>query len=146
MSKIVTFLLFGFLFWIAFDFIFYAGLMINYIKKYNISIYFNEFFIESQFWLLWPVGTLLCGAIFMINNNIFKALFYMLSFVLASSTWISSYGDFIGKTLFAKKSVSYQFKTFTVEDAKLMFSSRGLDYVLLPNKKEVVKYPSLYRR
>ena len=137
MSKIVTFLLFGFLFWMAFDFIFYAGLMINYIKKYNISIYFNEFFIEGQFWLLWPIGTLLYGAVFMINSNIFKALFYILSFVLASSTWIFNYGDLIGRTLFAKDSVSYQFKKVTIENAKLMFSSRVLIMYCYPIKKRL---------
>jgi len=146
MSKVITLLLFGFLFWIVFDFIFYAGLMINYIEKYGIPLFFNEFFIKSQFWLVWPVGMLLYGAVFMVSNsNISKILFYILSFGLAGLTWIPEYGDLIGKALFAKENVSYQFKTFTIKDSTLMFSSRGLDYVLLPGKKRVIKYPSSYR-
>jgi len=147
MSKIITLLLFGLLFWIVFDFIFYAGLMINYIERYSISVYFNEFFIESQFWWLWPISILLYGAVFMVRNgNISKILFYILSLGLAGLTWIPMYGDLIGKALFAKENVSYQFKTFTIKNAKLMFSSRGFDYVLLPGKKRVIKYPSSYRK
>jgi len=147
MSKIITLLLFGLLFWIVFDFIFYAGLMVNYIEKYSIPIFFNEFFIESQFWWLWPIGILLYGAVFMVSNsNVSKILFYMLSFGLAGLTWIPGYGDLIGKALFAQEHVSYQFKTFTIDDSMLMFSSRGLDYVLLPGKKRVIKYPSSYRK
>jgi len=145
MSKFITLLLFGLLFWITFDFIFYAGLMINYIEKYSISIYFNEFFIKSQIWWLWPVGILLYGIVFMVNSNISKILFYTLSFGLAGLTWVPEYGDFMGKTLFTKENVSYQFKSFTIKNARLMFSSRGFDYVLLPNKKRVIKYPSSYR-
>jgi len=146
MSKIITLLLFGFLFWIIFDFIFYAGLMVNYIEKFGIPIFFNEFFIESQFWWVWPIGISLYGIVFMIKNgNILKILFYALSFGLAGLTWIPEYGDIIGKTLFVKENVSYQFKTFTIKSSTLMFSSRGLDYVLLPGKKRVIKYPSFYR-
>ncbi|SFP03057.1 hypothetical protein [Hydrogenimonas thermophila] len=146
MSKIITLLLFGLLFWLVFDFIFYAGLMVNYIEKYDIPIYFNQFFIESQLWWLWPIGILLYGAVFMVrNSNISKIIFYILSFGLAGLTWIPEYGDLIGKALFAKENVSYQFKTFTIKSSTLMFSSRGLDYVLLPGKKRVIKYPSSYR-
>jgi len=80
------------------------------------------------------------------NGNLSKILFYILSFGLAGLTWIPEYGDLIGKALFAKENVSYQFKTFTKKNAKLMFSSRDLDYVLLPGKKRVIKYPSSYRK
>ena len=146
MSKIIALLLFGLLFWIVFDFIFYAGLMVSYIEKYSIPIFFNVFFIESQFWWLWPIGILLYGAVFMVSNNISKILFYALSFGLAGLTWIPGYGDLIGKALFAQEHVSYQFKTFTIDDSMLIFSSRGLDYVLLPGKKRVIKYPSSYRK
>lgn len=147
MSKIFTLLLFGLLFWVVFDFIFYAGLMVNYIKKYDIPIYFNEFFIESQLWWLWPIGIFIYGVVFMfINNNIFKTIFYLISFTIATITWVPEYGNLIGKTLFAKESASYEFKSFTITNSTLMFSSRGFDYVLLPSKKRVIKYPSSYRK
>jgi len=147
MSKIIMLLLFGLFFWFIFDFIFYAGLMVNFVEEYGIPLFFNEFFIESQFWWLWPIGILLYGAVFMVRNgNIYKMLFYILSFGLAGLTWIPEYGDLIGRALFAKENVSYQFKSFTIKSATLMFSSRGFDYVLLHNKKRVIKYPSSYRK
>jgi hypothetical protein len=147
MNRVITLLLFGLLFWIIFDFIFYSGLMVNYIERYDISIFFNEFFIESQFWWIWPIGILIYGLIFMLkNSNLFKILFYIFSLILAGATWIPDYGDFIGRAIFAKENVSYQFKTFIISDATLLFSSRGLDYVLLPDKKRVIKYPSSYRK
>ena len=147
MSKIIALLLFGLLFWIVFDFIFYAGLMVNYIEKLGVPIFFNQFFIESQFWWLWPIGTFLYGVIFMVkNSNISKIVFYLLSFAIAGLTWVPEYGSLIGRALFAKENVSYQFKSFTITNSTLMFSSRGFDYVLLPGKKRVIKYPSSYRK
>ncbi len=147
MIKFVTMLLYGLLFWMAFVFIFYAGLMVNYIKAYNIPIFFNEFFVDNQQWWLWIAGVLLYGAVFMVKNKKRdKSLFYLLSFLIAALTWIPDFGDQIGKALFAKENQSYRFDHTQVDSVTLLYSGRGYDYVLLPNRREsAMKYPSSYR-
>ena len=147
MIKFVTMLLYGLLFWMAFVFIFYAGLMVNYIKAYNIPIFFNEFFVDNQQWWLWIAGVLLYGAAFMVKNRKrAKSLFYLLSFLIAALTWIPDFGDRIGRALFAKENQSYRFDHTQVDSVTLLYSGRGYDYVLLPNgKRSAVKYPSSYR-
>ncbi|BBG66251.1 hypothetical protein NNO_1548 [Hydrogenimonas sp.] len=139
-------LLYGLLFWMAFDFIFYAGLMTNYIKAYNIPVFFNEFFTDSQKWWLWIAGVLLYGAVFMVKNRKGpKALFYLLSFIISALPWIPDFGEQIGRALFAEESVSYRFDNVKIGNVTLLYSGRGYDYVLLKGKKSAVKYPSSYR-
>jgi len=147
MIKFATMLLYGLLFWMAFVFIFYAGLMVNYIKAYKIPIFFNEFFVDNQFWWLWIAGVLLYGAVFMVKNRKRdKSIFYLLSFLIAALTWIPDFGDQIGKALFAKENQSYRFDSREVDSVTLLYSGRGYDYVLLPDRKgSATKYPSSYR-
>ncbi len=145
MIKLITMLLYGLLFWMAFVFIFYAGLMVNYIKAYNIPIFFNEFFIDNQQWWLWIAGVLLYGAVFMVKNKKSqKGLFYLLSFLIAALPWIPDFGDQIGKALFAKENLSYRFDNTQVNSVTLLYSGRGYDYVLLKDRRSV-KYPTSYR-
>ncbi|MCF6201659.1 MAG: hypothetical protein L3J42_06015 [Hydrogenimonas sp.] len=146
MIRVATMLLFGLLFWMAFDFIFYAGLMVNYIKAYNIPIFFNEFFIDSQIWWVWIPAVLLYGAVFMVKNRkTKKAIFYLLSVAIASLTWIPNFGEEIGRALFAKENMSYQFNHTKIDGVTLLYSGRGYDYVLLKNRKIAVKYHTSYR-
>ncbi len=146
MTRVVTMLLFGLLFWMAFDFIFYAGLMVNYIKTYNIAIFFNEFFVDNQLWWLWIPGTLLYGAVFMVKNiKTKKAFFYLLSLTIAALPWIPDFGEQIGKALFSKNGVNYSFDHTKVENVTLLYSGRGYDYILLNKRRGAVKYPTSYR-
>ncbi len=147
MIRLITMLLYGLLFWMVYDFIFYAGLMVNYIKAYNIPIFFNEFFVDTQPWWLWIAGVLLYGAVFMLKNQKGqKALFYLLSLLIAALPWVPGYGEKIGRALFAKEPVHYRFDHTEVRDVTLLYSGRGYDYVLLKDRKSAVKYPSSYRR
>ncbi len=145
-DRIFSVLFFGTLFWLAFDFLFYAGLFVNYIEAHAIPIFFNQFFTDSQFWWLWPLGILLYGAVFMVEKKTKeKLLFYFLSFCLAMMTWIPSLGNQIGYTLFAKPHVSYRFKQITIENATLLYHGRGYDYVVVPGKPMTLRYPTTHR-
>ncbi len=147
MIRLITTLLYGLLFWMAYDFIFYAGLMVNYIKAYNIPLFFNEFFIDSQHWWLWIAGVLLYGGLFMVRNKkVQKAFFYLLSFLIAALPWIPEFGEQIGRALFSKERMVYRFDHTEVKDVTLLYSGRGYDYVLLKGRKSAVKYPSSYRK
>ncbi len=146
MIRFITIILYGLLFWMALDFIFYAGLIVNYIKAYKIPIFFNEFFVDTQHWWLWIAGIFLYGTIFMVKNKKRqKAFFYLVSLCIAILPWIPTFGKNIGKAMFAKEGISYKFDHTQIKDATLLFSSRGYDYVLLPGRDRAVKYPSSNR-
>ncbi|WP_456450132.1 hypothetical protein [Hydrogenimonas sp.] len=145
-DRIGSILFFGTLFWLAFVFLFYAGLFVNYIERHAIPIFFNQFFADSQFWWLWPFGIFLYGAVFMVEGKTKeKVAFFAVTFLLAMIPWVPGFGEQIGKALFAKEHVDYRFKRVTVQDATLLFSSRGYDYVLVKGKNITLRYPTANR-
>ena len=145
-DRILSILFFGTLFWLAFVFLFYAGLFVNYIEANAIPIFFNQFFVDSQFWWLWPFGIFLYGAAFMIDKEVReKIAFFGISFLLAMIPWVPSVGEEIGKALFSRPHMSYRFDRVTVEDATLLYSGRGYDYVKVPGKKTTLRYPTSRR-
>jgi hypothetical protein len=142
MVRLFTILFFGLLFWLAFDFLFYAGLFVNYIEAHSIPIFYNEFFTDSQFWWLWPLGIFLYGSVFMVEKKTKeKAAFYILSFLIAFIPWIPSFGEQIGRALFSTEHVDYQFRHVLVKDATILYTGRGYDYVIVPGKKVTLRYP-----
>ncbi|WP_201352794.1 hypothetical protein [Hydrogenimonas urashimensis] len=142
MVRIFTILFFGTLFWLAFDFLFYAGLFVNYIEAHSIPIFYNEFFTDSQFWWLWIPGIFLYGTVFLVEKKTKeKVAFYLLSFLIAFIPWIPSFGEQIGRALFSKGSMDYQFKKILVKDATILYSGRGYDYVIVPGRKITLRYP-----
>jgi hypothetical protein len=145
-DRILSIIFFGTLFWLAFVFLFYAGLFVNYIEAHSIPIFYNQFFADSQFWWLWPFGIFLYGSVFMIDRNVReKIAFFALTFLLAMIPWVPSFGEQIGRALFSKEHVDYRFKRIVVKDATLLFSSRGYDYVVVPGKKMTLRYPTANR-
>ncbi|WP_300361353.1 hypothetical protein [Hydrogenimonas sp.] len=142
MVRLFTIIFFGLLFWLAFDFLFYAGLFVNYIEAHTIPVFYNEFFSDSQFWWLWPLGILLYGTVFLVENKTKeKVAFYILSFLIAFIPWIPSFGEQIGRALFSKEHVDYQFRNVVIKDATILYTGRGYDYVIVPGKKITLRYP-----
>jgi hypothetical protein len=145
-ARILSILFFGTLFWFSFDFIFYSGLFVNYIEANGIPVFFNQFFADSQLWWLWIIGIVLYGSVFMVRNKTKeKALFYLLSILLAGIPWIPSFGEQIGTALFSKPHASYRLGKMVVEDATILYESRGYDYVKVPGKPMTLRYPQKNR-
>ncbi len=142
-DKILSILFFGTLFWLAFVFLFYAGLFVNYIEHHGIPIFYNQFFADSQAWWLWPFGIVIFGTLFMLEGKIKeKVAFFLVALLLAALSWFPSLGESIGRTLFAKPHVSYRFNHVVVRDATVLYSGRGYDYVVVPGKKMTLRYPT----
>ncbi|WP_286336704.1 hypothetical protein [Hydrogenimonas cancrithermarum] len=146
MNRLLTIFFFGTLFWMAFDFIFYAGLMVNYIEAHGIPIFFNEFFTDTQYWWLWIIGISLYGTIFLVKNKTReKILFFLLSCMLAAIPWIPDFGEQIGRAIFSKENVAYRFDNVLVKNATLLYSGRGYDYVVIPGNDRTLRYLSSKR-
>ncbi|WP_353662170.1 hypothetical protein [Hydrogenimonas sp. SS33] len=145
-DRILSILFFGTLFWLAFVFIFYAGLFVNYIEHHGIPIFYNQFFADSQAWWLWPFGILLFGAVFMTEGKKReKIAFSLLTLLLAVIPWIPSFGEEIGRALFSQPHMDYRFNRVVIKDATILYSGRGYDYVIVPGRKMTLRYPTKYR-
>jgi hypothetical protein len=133
---------FGFFFWLVADFVFYAGLMVNYIKAWRIPVYFNEFFIENQPLWLWGVGIIVCGAIFVLPlPKWLKSVLVGTLILAASVTWVPAWGQAVGERLFARSHALYRFEGVGIVQVTRLYAARNADYVLLPGKKYAVAYP-----
>ncbi|WP_456381575.1 hypothetical protein [Hydrogenimonas sp.] len=140
--RVLTILFFGTLFWLAFNFLFYAGLFVNYIEAHTIPIFYNEFFADSQYWWLWPIGIFIYGTLFILEDRTReKSAVFIATLLVASIPWVPTLGERIGKALFADGKMVYRFGKITIDDATLLYSGRGYDYVQIPGRQMTLRYP-----
>lgn len=139
---IASVIFYGTLFWLVVDFLFFAGLKINYLDLYEIPVYYNLLFVDNQPWLLWPAGIAALGALFMVPLAVrYKMLAVGTVLVCALVTWVPASGTAIGRLLFAKEHQLYRFSPRLTTNVTLLYSGRAEDYVLLPGKEKAVPYP-----
>jgi hypothetical protein len=142
MIRFLTLLFFGLFFWLVADFVYYAGLMVNYIKAWRIPVYFNEFFIDNQHLWLWGIGILVCGGVFVLPlPKWLKSGLAALLMAAASVTWVPSWGEAVGRRLFAQPHALYRFDGVGMVQVTRLYAARKSDYVLLPGKTYAVPYP-----
>ena len=134
--KIVNMLFYGTIFWLAFTFLFYGGLYVNYIQHYGVSIFFNRFFMTAQIWWLWPVGILVCGYLFVAEiGKTIKLLLFMIFVAAMAVTWVPAFGKEAGERLFMKRNLSYRIAGKEIQGATLLYHTKACDFVMLPNAK-----------
>ena len=144
--KVVNIVFYGTIFWLAFTFLFYGGLYVNYIESNALSIFFNRFFMTAQIWWLWPIGLVVCGYLFVTESEKkFKLFLFFLLTLLSFMTWIPSVGESVGEMLYMQKGLSYRIGNKTVESVTLVYSAGGCDYVKLSNGKVPPCFPTSAR-
>lgn len=140
--KIVNILFYGTIFWLAFTFLLYGGLYVNYIQHYGVPIFFNRFFMTAQIWWLWPLGILVCGYLFVAEiGKMIKLLLFILFVTAMAITWVPTFGKEVGERLFMKRDLSYRIAQKEVNDVTLLYRAGSCDYVKLPNGKVVSCFP-----
>ena len=114
MSKFFQALLSGIFFTYFIDFFFFLGIKINYIDYFNINIYYNILFADSQDIYIFTLLTLFLGYITIYIHSTFIKLFVVGGlFIFSVSTLIKPIGYNIGEKLFMKKNITLQDKKYT---------------------------------
>ncbi len=117
---------------LIFTFLFLVGLKINYLDRYGVEIYFNAFFSSNQ-----PYGFLFfflfcLAAMYLPKKGAGAGV--LCTFAVALSTFFA--GDTIGIKLYSQKA-AYTIGEYTTPDLQLLYSYRGVDYVLFAEDKSV---------
>jgi len=145
MTKLFQAFLTGLFFTFILDFFMFLGIFLNYIKFYEINIYYNILFWDHQNIYVYLLFTLLIGSIITyINNNKFSFTIMGLLFLLSFSALIPSVGYALGESLLMQKNTILKWKKYTYNgniyyDGRetLTFYDYELKKTILFNKKEI---------
>jgi hypothetical protein len=103
-SKLGSALLAGMFFTFFLDFFFILGIFLNYIEAQDIDVYYNVLFADHQSYLLYALGVVTFGYLFIFFKNIkVAAIIFAVCFALVNLTQIPSIGKEVGEMLLAEK-------------------------------------------
>jgi len=103
-TKIFTAFLAGAFFTFFLDFFLLLGVFLNYIKAQEIDVYYNILFADHQNVLLYLVGVVVFGYLFIfLKNTKIAVTIFALSFAFVNLVQIPSVGEAVGEMMFAQK-------------------------------------------
>ncbi len=147
MSKFFQAFLSGVFFTFILDFFLFLGIQQNYIKVYDIDLYYNILFADNQNIYIFSLFTIFIGylVIYLKNNKISVSILGFI-FLLVLSTLIPTVGDRVAKVIFMKKDVTIKWKKYIYHgdiyyDGRedIIFYDYDLKKMILLNKKEIKK-------
>ncbi len=103
-SKLASAFLAGAFFTFFLDFFFILGIFLNYIEAQNIDVYYNILFADHQSVVLFLIGTVVFGYLFVFfRSTKIAAIVFGLCFTIVNLTLIPSVGYDVGEVLLAEK-------------------------------------------
>ncbi len=147
MSKLFQAFLTGVFFTFILDFFLFLGIFENYIRLYEIDVYYNILFADHQNIYLYTLFSLLIGyLVIYIKNNKISVIVLGTLFFLVLLTLIQPIGDRVGQILLMSKNSTITWKNYTYNgdiyyDGReyISFYDYKLDKIILLNKKEIKK-------
>lgn len=113
-SKFATALMAGMFFTFFLDFFFFLGLFLNYIESQNIDVYYNILFADHQSPLLFLLGVVIFGYLFIfLKNTKVGVVVFVISFAIINLTLIPSIGKSAGEMMFEQKNKIIKEGSFT---------------------------------
>jgi len=106
MSKIVQAFLTGVFFTFILDFFFFLGIYENYIKKYDIHLYYNILFADHQNLFLFLGSSIFLGFIIIYIGRRLALFIVTTLFIGVFITLIPSIGELVGEKLLMKKGIT----------------------------------------
>jgi TM2 domain-containing membrane protein YozV len=113
MSKFIQAFLTGLFFTFILDFFLFLGIYENYIKKYNIEVYYNILFADHQNIYIFLTCSLLIGFIIIYIGKKIAVSFMSLLFISVFATLIPSLGYSVAEALLMQKAVTIHTNKFT---------------------------------
>lgn len=101
-SKLGSAFLAGMFFTFFLDFFFILGLFLNYIQAQEIDVYYNVLFADHQNILLYAIGVIVFGYLFLFYKSKSAVIVFIVSFAAVNLTQIPSIGKSVGEMIFAQ--------------------------------------------
>ncbi len=103
-AKLGSAFLAGMFFTFFLDFFFILGIFLNYIEAQDIDVYYNVLFADHQSYLLYALGVIVFGYLFIFfKNTKMAAIIFAVCFAIVNLTQIPSIGKDVGELLLAEK-------------------------------------------
>ncbi|WP_345992035.1 hypothetical protein [Sulfurimonas sp. HSL-1716] len=114
MIRFLQALLTGVFFTFIYDFFIFLGIFQNYIKKYDIDLYYNILFADHQNFFIFALFTLMLGAVIVYLDNIKVSIIIISTlFVLSLLPLVPSIGEETAKTLLMQKNTTLHVGKYT---------------------------------
>jgi len=145
MTKLFQAFLAGIFFTFILDFFIFLGIFLNYIRFYEIDVYYNILFWDYQNIFLYAISTVILGYIIIYINNT-KVSFSIVAFLflLSFSTLIHNIGYSIAEVVLMEKETTIKWKKYTYHGdiyyngrETITFYDNELKKIILFNKKEI---------
>jgi len=147
MSKFFQAFLTGVFFTFILDFFLFLGIQQNYIKLYDINVYYNILFADNQNIYIYLFFTIFIGyLIIYLNNSKISVTILSIMFFLVVLTLFKDVGTEVAKMLLMKKDVTIKWKKYTYRGdiyyngrKNISFYDYKLKRIILLNKQEIKK-------
>ena len=113
MSKVVQALLSGMFFTFLLDFFLFLGIFQNYIRVYEIDLYYNILFADNQSIILFTLFTIILGYLSIYQNAKLAIIVIGTLSILSLSTLITPIGNALGEVVLMKKDVTLNTERFS---------------------------------
>jgi len=147
MTKFIQAFLTGIFITFILDFFIFLGIFLNYIKYYEIDVYYSILFWDYQNIYIYMILSAIFGfLITYINRDKLTLSIIGLLFLAALLTLIPSIGHALGEMFFMKKNVTFKDSRYTYTGDvyyngrnKITFYDYELKKIILLKKKELIK-------
>ncbi len=114
MSKFFQAFLTGIFFTFILDFFLFLGIQQNYIKLYEIDLYYNILFADNQNIYIYSIFSITIGyLVIYLNKKIVTLSILGVMFFLISLTLIEDIGNSVAKMMFMKENTTIKWKKYT---------------------------------
>lgn len=145
MSKIIQALLSGMFFTFILDFFIFLGIFENYIRKYEIDLYYNILFADNQSVSLFLLFSIFFGYITLYKSAKVSIVIIGFLSLLSLSTLIEPVGNSLGKLILMQKETKVEMKRFSYR-GDLLYNGRKnitfydykLDKILTLDKNKII--------
>lgn len=146
MTRFIQALLTGVFFTFIYDFFIFLGIFQNYIKKYEIDVYYNILFADHQSLFIFALFTLILGVVIIYLDNIKVSVTIITTlFIISLLPLIPSVGEEVAKTMLMDKNTTLHVGKYTYV-GDLYYNGRTEVYLfdnelnkMLKFKKEDIK-------
>ena len=140
MTRFLQALLTGVFFTFIYDFFIFLGVFQNYIKKYEIDVYYNILFADHQSLFLFALFTLILGAVVVYLDNIKVSIIIISSlFVLSLLPLIPSVGESVAKVILMQKNATLHVGKYTYT-GDIYYNGRNSIYLFDKELDKMLKF------
>jgi len=140
MTRFLQALLTGVFFTFIYDFFIFLGIFQNYIRKYEIDLYYNILFADHQSIIIFALFTLILGAIVTYLDNIKVSVIIITTlFILSLLPLIPSVGEGVAKAMLMQRNATLHVGKYTY-NGDIYYNGRKTIYFFDNELNKMLKF------